>query len=81
MALPQSQASSTRQAKFNEALHEHPQVQAGHVDGRVTLTVGPLEPMEHEGPWRHKGPAAVACPPNGLYTGACCAKAGLEEMA
>lgn len=35
-----------RRDRFNEALHEHPQVQAGHVDGRVTLTVGPLEPME-----------------------------------
>lgn len=37
---------NNKQDQFNEALHEHPQVQAGHVDGSVTLTVGPLEPME-----------------------------------
>lgn len=42
--------------KINEALHEHPQVQAGHVDGRVTLTVGPLE---YPPAGAHGGPAAL----------------------
>lgn len=64
-----------KQDQFNEALREHPQVQAGHVAGRVTLTVGPLEPMEPmEAPPRRCVSAQRA-----VATGACCAKAGLEE--